>query len=389
MAKRDYYEILGVNKNADKEELKKAYRKLALQYHPDRNPGDSTSEDKFKEAAEAYDILSNDDKRRRYDQFGHNAFSGGGGGWSSGGMSMDDIFSHFGDIFSDSIFGSFRSGFGGGFGRGSSSARHVNRGTNIRINVKLTLSEIINGVEKKLKINKYNACQKCGGTGAKDSNSYSTCTTCNGSGQITRIANTILGQMQTTSVCNACGGEGKTIKSKCSECAGEGVIKGEDVVTVKLPAGLLEGMQLTVSGKGNCARRGGINGDLLVLVSEEQGDNLIRDGIDLVYNLFISIPEAILGTTVEVPIVDGKAKIKIEPGTQSGKILRLRGKGIPEVNGYRRGDILVQVNVWIPTDISKDERKTIEKLNESTSFNPVKNNKEKSIFERMKDYFSN
>lgn len=381
MAKRDYYDILGVNKNADKEEIKKAYRKSALQYHPDRNPGDKDAEEKFKEAAEAYDVLSNEDKRRKYDQFGHNAFSGNGG-WSGGGMSVDDILSSFGDIFGDSIFG----GFSGGFGRGNS--RHVNRGSNIRVTLKLSLSEIINGTEKKLKLNKYIPCSKCGGTGAKGSSSYTTCSTCHGTGQVTRIVNSFLGQMQTSSTCPNCGGEGRIIQAKCSECHGEGILKGEEVVTVKLPAGVVEGMQLTVQGKGNSARRGGTNGDLFVVIEEEKDAELIRDGNDLIYNLFISIPDSILGTTVEVPIVEGKAKIKIEPGTQSGKILRLRDKGIPEVNGYRRGDVLVQVNVWIPTDISKDERKIIEKLRESNSFAPAANKTEKSIFERMKDYFT-
>lgn len=382
MSKRDYYEILGVSKGADKEEIKKAYRKMALKYHPDRNPGDKEAEEMFKEAAEAYDVLSNDDKRRKYDQFGHQAFSGGGGGggWSGGGMTMEDIFSSFGDIFGESVFGGF-----GGFGRGN--ARHVNKGGNIRVKIKLNLSEILNGAEKKIKINKYVACKVCNGSGAQDSNSFSNCSTCNGSGRVTRISNTFLGQMQTTSTCPSCGGEGQIIKSKCTSCHGEGIVKEDDVVTIKIPAGVTEGMQMTVSGKGHAARRGGVNGDLLVVVEEEQNEDLIRDGNDLIYNLFISIPEAILGTTAEVPIVDGKAKIKIDPGTQSGKILRLRGKGVPEINGYGRGDILVQVNVWIPSNLSKEERKTIEKFAESPSFNPVGNNTEKSIFERMKDYF--
>ena len=381
MSKRDYYEVLGVSKGADKEEIKKSYRKMALKFHPDRNPGDKDAEEKFKEAAEAYDVLSNDDKRRKYDQFGHQAFSGsGGGGWSGGGMTVEDIFSSFGDIFGDSVFGGF-----GGFGRGNT--RHVNKGGNIRVKIKLSLSEVLNGAEKKIKINKYVACNVCDGTGAQGSNGYTTCSTCNGAGRVTRIANTFLGQMQTTSACPSCGGEGRTIRSKCTTCHGEGIVKEDDVVTIKIPAGVTEGMQLTVTGKGHAARRGGVNGDLLVVVEEEKHEELIRDCNDLIYNLFVSIPEAILGTTVEVPIVDGKAKIKIEPGTQSGKILRLRGKGVPEINGYGRGDILVQVNVWIPTELTKEERKAMEKLLESPSFNPTGNNNEKSIFERMKDYF--
>ena len=381
MSKKDYYEVLGVSKGADKEEIKKSYRKMALKFHPDRNPGDKEAEEKFKEAAEAYDILSNDDKRHKYDQFGHQAFSGGGGGgYSSGGMTVEDIFSSFGDIFGDSVFGGF-----GGFGRGNS--RHVNKGGNIRVKIKLSLSEVLNGAEKKIKINKYVSCKSCDGTGAKGSDGYSTCTTCNGAGRVTRIANTFLGQMQTASACPTCGGEGRIIKSKCTACHGEGIVKEDDVVSIKIPAGVTEGMQLTVTGKGHAARRGGVNGDLLVLVEEEKHPELIRDGNDLIHNLFISIPHAILGTTVEVPIVDAKAKIKIEPGTQSGKILRLRGKGVPEINGYGRGDILVQVNVWIPSEISKEERKAVEKLSDSAAFTPKENNNEKSIFERMKDYF--
>ncbi|NLK15762.1 MAG: molecular chaperone DnaJ [Bacteroidales bacterium] len=381
MSKRDYYEILGVSKNSDKEEIKKAYRKMALKYHPDRNPGDKEAEEKFKEAAEAYDVLSNDDKRSKYDQFGHQAFSGGAGGWSGGGMTMEDIFSSFGDIFSDTIFGGFS-----GFGRGS-GARSVNKGGNIRVKIKLDLSEIVNGVEKKIKINKYVACKKCGGTGAKDSSSYSTCTTCNGSGRVTRISNTFLGQMQTTSACSACGGEGRIIKSKCTSCHGEGIVKEDEVVAIKIPAGVGEGMQMSVTGKGHAARRGGINGDLLVVIEEEQHKELIRDGNDLVYNLFISIPEAILGTTAEIPLVDGRAKIKIDAGTQSGKILRLRGKGIPELNGYGQGDVLVQVNVWIPSSVSRDEKKILEQFKDSSSFDPEKNNASKNVFERMRDGF--
>ncbi|HON18997.1 MAG TPA: molecular chaperone DnaJ [Salinivirgaceae bacterium] len=382
MSKRDYYEVLGVSRNADKEEIKKAYRKMALKYHPDRNPGDKDAEEKFKEAAEAYDVLSDDEKRRKYDQFGHQAFQGaGGGGWSGGGMTIEDIFASFGDIFGDSIFGGF-----GGFGSGSRS-RNVNRGGNIRVKLKLTLPEIINGVEKKIKINKYIPCSACGGTGAKDSKSYSECSTCRGTGRVTRVTNTFLGQMQTTSACPTCGGEGRVIHSKCTVCHGEGIVKEDEVVAIKLPPGVTEGMQLSMSGKGHAARRGGVNGDLIVVIEEEKSEDFIREGNDLVYNLFISVPDAILGSTVEVPLVEGRAKIKIDPGTQSGKILRLKGKGVPDVNGYGRGDLLVVVNVWIPEDISRDERKIIEKLSTSPSFSPKNQQKDRTLFERMREYF--
>lgn len=378
MAKRDYYEVLGVGKDVGKEELKKAYRKLALQYHPDRNPGDKEAEEKFKEAAEAYDVLSNDEKRRKYDQFGHQAFSGGGG-WSGGGMSMEDIFSSFGDLFGG--FGGFN--FFGGRGEG----RNVSKGGNIRIKLKLNLSEVVNGCEKKLKINKFVACSECGGTGAKGSDGYATCQDCRGTGRVTKVVNSFLGPMQTSAACPTCGGEGRIIKAKCAACHGEGVVKEDEVVTVKIPAGIADGMQLSVSGRGHAARRGGVNGDLIVLIEEEPNKELIRDGNDLIHNLFISIPEAILGTTAEVPIVDGKAKIKIDPGTQSGKILRLRNKGVPDVNGYNRGDILVQVNVWVPATLTREDKKLVEKLAESKSFQPAGNHTEKSIFERMQDYF--
>ncbi len=382
MSKRDYYEVLGVSRNADKEEIKKAYRKLALKYHPDRNPGDKEAEEKFKEAAEAYDVLSDDEKRRKYDQFGHQAFQGsGGGGWSGGGMTIEDIFASFGDIFGDSFFGGF-SGFGGG-GR----SHNVNRGSNIRVKIKLNLSEIINGVEKKIKINKYVPCSTCNGTGAKDRSSYTTCPACHGTGRVTRVTNTFLGQMQTSSTCPTCGGEGKVIHSKCTACHGEGIVKEDEVVTIKLPPGVVSGMQLSISGKGHAARRGGISGDLIVVIEEDPHPDFIREGNDLIYNLYVSVPEAILGSTVEVPLVEGRAKIKIEPGTQSGKILRLRGKGIPDVNGYGRGDLLVVVNVWIPSDVSREERKIIEKLASSPSFIPKDPDKERTLFERMREYF--
>ena len=380
MAKRDYYEILEVSKNASKEEVKKAYRKQAIKFHPDKNPGNKGSEEKFKEAAEAYEVLSNDDKRSRYDQFGHAGVNGAAGnGFSGGGMSMDDIFSHFGDIFGGA--------FGGFGGSGRSSRQNVNKGSNLRVKVKLSLKEIIYGAERKIKVNKYITCDSCRGTGAKDNSSYSNCSTCRGTGHVTRIANTILGQMQTTSTCPNCGGEGKIITSKCTKCYGEGVIKDNAIIDINIPAGVAEGMQLSLNGKGNAAVRGGINGDLLVVIEEEEHPELIRKENNLLYNLFISIPDAIIGTPVEIPTVDGKVKVKIDPGTQPGKILRLRGKGIPDINGYGKGDLLVKINVWVPSNLSKEEKKIIEKLKESSNFSPNPSKSEKSFFGRMKDYF--
>ena len=381
MEKRDYYEVLGVSKSADATEIKKAYRKLALKYHPDKNPGDKEAEEKFKEAAEAYDVLSNEEKRRRYDQFGHAGVGGAGQGGFGGGMSMDDIFSQFGDIFGS--FGGF-SGFGG-FG-GGRSARRVNRGTNLRVKVKMNLQEIATGIEKKIKVKKYVACQHCNGTGAKDGKSYSTCSTCKGSGQVTRVQNTILGAMQTTSTCPTCEGEGKIINEKCTFCNGEGVLMSEEVISINIPAGVGEGMQLSLSGKGNAARRGGVNGDLIVLIEEEEHPELVRDGNDLLYNVFIGYPEAVLGETVEIPTIEGKVKVKIEAGTQPGKILRLRGKGLPDVNGYGKGELLAKVNVWIPKNLSKDEKKLVEKMKEAEGFKPGSGDK-KSIFSKMKDFF--
>jgi molecular chaperone DnaJ len=380
MGKRDYYEVLGVSKNATKEEIKKAYRKQALKYHPDKNPGDKKAEESFKEAAEAYEVLSNDEKKSRYDRFGHAGMSGAGNGFSGAGMTMEDIFASFGDIFGDA-FGGF-----GGFTTGRRS-RRVSKGTNLRVKVKLTLHEISNGTEKKIKVTKYDACTACDGSGAADPHSMSTCSTCHGSGHVTRLTNTMLGQMQTTSVCPACGGEGKSITKKCSVCYGEGIVRKEDIIKINIPAGVAKGMQMTVSGKGNAPRRGGVNGDLLVVIDEEEHPDLLREGNDLIYNLFISIPDAILGTHVEVPTVDNNVKIRIEPGTQPGKILRLRGKGLPEVNGYGHGDLLVNVNVWIPKTMTKEEARIIEKFRESGSFSPKPDNNDKGFFDRMRGYF--
>ena len=385
--KRDYYEVLGVQKNANADEIKKAYRKAAIQYHPDKNPGDKQAEEKFKEAAEAYDVLSNPDKRARYDQFGHAGMSGaaggggGFGGFSGGGFSMEDIFSQFGDIFGGHFGGGgFRSSNGGG-------GRHVNRGSDIRVRVRLTLAEIANGVTKKLKINKTVACDKCGGTGAKDADSYSTCSTCNGTGHVTRVENTFFGRMQTQSVCPTCGGTGKVITSPCDKCKGEGTVRGSEVVEIKIPAGVGEGMMLTVTGKGNAARHGGVNGDLQVLIEEEPHPELMRDGNDLIHNLNITVTLALLGGTVEVPTVDGRAKIKIAPGTHAGKVLRLGGKGLPDVNGYGRGDELVVVDITIPSKLNAEEKRLVEELSRQPGFQKADSVKNQNIFERMKSFF--
>jgi molecular chaperone DnaJ len=380
MGKRDYYEVLGVSKEATKEEIKKAYRKQALKFHPDKNPGDKKSEENFKEAAAAYEVLSNEKKKARYDRYGHAGMGGSTNGFGGQGMTMDDIFSSFGDIFGDA-FGGF-----GAFGGGRRGQR-VNKGSNLRVKVKLNLKEIAAGAEKKIKVNKYDTCSSCQGTGAADSSGFSGCSTCHGSGHVTRLTNTMLGQMQTSSVCPSCGGEGKTITKKCTACYGEGIIQKEEIIKINIPAGVGKGMQLTVGGKGNAPRRGGVNGDLLVVIDEEEHPELIREGNDLIYNLFISIPDAILGTHVEVPTVDNNVKIKIEPGTQPGKILRLRGKGLPEVNGYGRGDLLVNVNVWIPKSMNKDEMKIFEKFKDSESFTPNPDKNDKGFFDRMRGYF--
>ena len=365
--KRDYYEVLGVSKSATAEEIKKSYRKKALQYHPDKNHGDKAAEEKFKEAAEAYEVLSDENKRARYDQFGHAGMGGAASGGFGGGMSMDDIFSQFGDIF-----GGHFGGFGGFGGFGSTQrGRRVNRGSDLRVKVKLTLKDILNGVEKKLKVKKYVSCSHCEGNGSENGTSQSTCSTCNGSGSVTRVTNTILGQMQTTSTCPTCNGDGKTITKKCPHCNGEGIVRDDEIITVKIPAGVAEGMQLSMQGKGNAARRGGINGDLLIVVEEEEDPNLIRDENDIIYNLFLTFPMAALGGIVEVPTIEGVAKVKIEPGTQPGKVLRLRNKGLPSVNGYGKGDELVNVNVYVPEKLSDSEKKMVEEMDKSPNFVPT------------------
>lgn len=375
--KRDYYEVLEVSKSATAEEIKKAYKKKAIQYHPDKNPGNAEAEDKFKEAAEAYEVLSDEQKRAKYDRFGHSAPGGFGGG--AGGFSMDDIFSQFGDIFGGHFgFG----GFGGG-GRG----QRVNRGSDLRVRVKLNLKEIATGVEKKIKVNKYTACTYCSGTGADGGTAFTTCSSCNGSGVVTRVVNTMLGQMQTQTQCPSCGGEGKSITKKCSHCAGEGITRQEEVITLNIPAGVAEGMQLSMSGKGNAARHGGVNGDLLIVVEEEKHPDLLRDDNDLVYNLLISFPTAAMGGSVEIPTIDGKVKVKIEQGTQPGKVLRLKNKGLPSINRYGTGDLLINVSVYIPEKLSDSEKSILQGLENSPNFEPSKSVKEKifSYFRRMFD----
>jgi len=380
--KRDFYDILGVSKSADADELKKAYRKLAIKYHPDKNPNDKEAEDKFKEAAEAYEILSNPEKRRRYDQFGH---QGVGAGAGAGGFSgnMEDIFSQFGDIFGG---GSPFEGFFGG-NTGNRGGRRVSKGTNLRIKIKLSLEEIATGVEKTVKINKQISCKTCNGSGAKDKNSFSTCSTCGGSGSVRRVTNTILGQMQTTSTCPNCNGEGTIISNKCATCQGEGVQRGEETITIQIPAGVSDGMQLSMSGKGNAAPRGGIPGDLIILIEETENEYLKRDGNNIVYELHLNFIHAALGTSLEVPTLDGKARIKIEPGTQSGKILRLKGKGIQELNSYTRGDQLIHVSIWTPKVLTREERLALEKMQDSENFKPNPGKGDKTFFERMKEYF--
>ena len=385
MSKRDYYEILEVSKDATPEEIKKAYRKQAIRWHPDKNPGNKDAEENFKEAAQAYEILSDPEKRRRYDQFGHAGVGNQGGfsGFGGGGMSIDEIFRHFGDIFGGNFEDSFGSMFGGG-----GSRRVVNKGSNLRVKVKLTLEEIAHGVEKKIKVNKYLKCEVCKGTGAKDGHSYHTCSTCHGSGHVTRVTSTFLGQMQTTTTCPQCGGEGQIITDKCHNCAGNGVIKGEEVITIKLPAGVSEGMQLSVSGRGNTAARGGEPGDLYVQIEELKHEALIRDGNNLHYNQYISIVDAAMGATIEVPAIDGPVKMKIEPGTQSGKVLRLKGKGIPSINAFEgKGDLHVTIHVWTPRSLTKEEKAILEKLSKSPNFTPNPDAKDKNFFSRVKDYF--
>lgn len=388
MAKRDYYEVLGVSKTATDDEIKKAYRKIAIKYHPDRNPGNKEAEEKFKEAAEAYDVLHDQQKRQQYDQFGFNA-PGGGFGDGGGFSSMDDIFSMFGDIFGGHGGGGF-GGFGGFGGGGGARRKPQYRGADLRMKVSLTLQEVLTGTTKKFKVKKDVACQHCHGTGAEAGSGSETCPTCHGSGVVSRTVRTMLGMMQTQSECPTCHGEGTVIKNKCTECGGTGVVKGEEVVEVKIPAGVAEGMVVNVPGKGNAGQHNGISGDIQVYITEEPNDTFVRDGNDVIYNLLLDFPTAVLGGDVEIPTIDGgKVKIKVEPGTQPGKTLRLRGKGLPSVPGYGNGtgDLVVNMSVYVPKTLSSDEKKAIEKFRESDNFKGDKATK-KSIFERFKNYFN-
>jgi len=385
MSKRDYYETLGVTKSASAEEIKKAYRKVAMQFHPDRNPGDKAAEEKFKEAAEAYEVLSDADKKAQYDRYGHAGLSGNGRGFGGGGgMNMDDIFSQFGDVFGEDLFGSF---FGGQRRGGGQRARGV-RGSNLRVKLKLTYEEIAKGVTKNIKVKKYVSCNVCQGSGAKDKGSVQTCHTCGGSGQVRKVQNTFLGQMQTVSTCPTCNGEGSTITAKCGNCKGEGRVFAEETVSIDIPAGVQEGMQLSINGRGNAGERGGSNGDLIILIEEEPHKDLQRDGLNVAYDLHISFPDAAFGTQVEVPTIDGRAKIKIPAGTQSGKIFRLKGKGFPAVNSYEKGDQLIQVNVWTPQHLSSEEKAVLEKLSQSENFKPQPDKNEKGFFDKVREMFS-
>src|SRR5688500_8353491 len=388
MAKRDYYEILGVAKNAAADEIKKAYRKVAMQYHPDRNPGDKAAEEKFKEAAEAYEVLSDADKRAQYDRYGHAGVSGAGRG-PAGGQNMEDIFSQFGDIFGEDIFGSFFGGQGGGGGRGRTQQRaRGTRGSNLRIKLKLNYEEIAKGVTKNIKVKKYVPCNTCGGSGAKDKSSIQNCGTCGGSGQVRKVTSTFLGQMQTVTTCPTCNGEGSTITAKCGHCKGEGRMYSEEMVSIDIPAGVQEGMQLIISGRGNAGERGGSPGDLVILIEEEPHKELVREGLNVAFELYISFPDAAFGTSVEVPTIDGRAKIKIPAGMQSGKVFRLKGKGFLAVNSYEKGDQLVHVNVWTPQTLTADERAALEKLGKSYNFHPNPEKNQKNFFDKMREMFT-
>ena len=383
MAKRDYYEVLGVTKNASDDEIKKAYKKMAIKYHPDRNPGDKEAEEKFKEAAEAYDVLRDPQKRARYDQFGPEGVNGAGG-FGGQSMNMDDIFSMFGDIFGGHGFG----GFGGGFGGGGRARKPQFRGGDLRLKVRLNLQEIATGVTKKFKVKKKVTCTHCHGSGAEGAGATEQCPTCHGSGYVVKTQQSIFGMMQTQSVCPTCGGEGTVIKNKCKACGGEGVVNGEEVIEVKIPAGVADGMVVNVPGKGHAARRGGVPGDIQVYIEEEPSNELLREDNNLIYNLLLDVPTAALGGSAEIPTIDGKVKINIDPGTQPGKVVRLRGKGLPAVQGYGYGvgDLIVNISVYIPETLSKDEKKAMEAMQKSDNFAPNPSIKEK-IFRKFKSYF--
>ncbi len=374
MAKRDYYEVLGVSKSAEKAEIKKAYRKLAIKFHPDKNPDNKEAEEKFKEAAEAYEVLSTPEKKQRYDQFGHRGMGASGGGYGGGGMNMEDIFSQFGDIFGGSGGSPFESFFGGG-GGGRSRGR---KGSNLRIKMKLTLQEIANGVEKKIKVNRLVPA---------DGVTFKTCQTCNGAGQVKKVVNTMLGQMVSASTCSTCSGSGKMVDNRPPGVDSSGLEHKEEVLTVPIPAGVADGMQLSMTGKGNSAPQGGMAGDLLILIEEIPHEALKRDGNNVIFELYVNFADAALGNSIEVPTINGKVKIKIAEGTQSGKILRLRGKGIKDINGYGEGDQLIHVNVWTPKNLSKEERQTLEAFRSSPNFAPKPDKNAKGFFEKMKDFF--
>jgi len=380
--KRDYYEVLGVAKGASADEMKKAYRKLAIRFHPDKNPDDKAAEDKFKEIAEAYSVLSDPQKKARYDQFGHAGMGGAAGGGGQGGFTMDDIFSQFGDIFGgdSSPFGSF---FGGSRGGG----QRVRKGSDLRIKLNLSLKDIAKGVEKKIKVKRYTSCNTCSGNGAKHGTSLTTCNTCKGQGQVKRVQQTMLGQMMSTSTCPTCNGEGQMVSERCDTCFGEGRELTEDQISIKIPGGVSEGMQLSMGGKGNVPVRGGVPGDLLIAIEEVEHEDLKRDGNNIIFDLPVNFVDAVLGSDIEVPTVDGKVKIKLKSGTQAGEVLRLRGKGLPNVNGYGTGDQLVYVNIYTPSSISPDEKTMLEKLRVSPNFTPKKGVNNRTVFDKMKDFF--
>ena len=385
MAKRDYYEVLGVDKSASADEIKKAYRKLAIKYHPDKNPGNKEAEEKFKEAAEAYSVLSDADKKAKYDQFGHAGVDGAGPDFSGGFGNLNDILN---DLFGGAFGGGFGGGFGGfgGFGGGQRRER-VYRGRDIRVRVKLTLEEIAKGVEKEISIEKNVPCPDCGGRGARNSSDIKTCPACNGTGQVQRVVNSFLGQTVTYSTCQQCGGEGKIISNPCPTCSGTGLVRQRETIKVKIPAGVEAGMQMTVQGEGHAAKNNGINGDLLVVIEEQEHPDFRREGSNLLYTKVISIVDAMLGCEVEIPCLDGKYKVKVEPGTQSGTVVRLRGKGLPSVNSYGTGDLYVKIAVWIPKKLTKEEKALFESIRHNDSLRPNPTKEDKSFFEKLKDLF--